>query len=382
MKQTASELISQEQTRALEAAIDKVTEDPFYISSVSGGGPVEDFEKAFAHAVGARYALALSSCTAALHTALMVYDIGPGDEVIVTSYTWGQSVAPVLFVGATPVFADIKIDTLTIDPKCIEEHVSSRTKAIIPVHIFGIPAEMNRIISIAEKYNLAVISDSAQAFGALSRGQKLGSLGDINCYSIGPGKLIYGGEGGVLVTNNRFIYERAIALTQHPMRSFKEVSLDVGIAYDDQLGWNYRIHPMAAILALPLIKNAKKIIGIRQMKIQELISRLDPYPQLQPILCNKIDESAAYGLPLRYIPENSKCNSREDFIKKQIMHKFGIYIGPIRTPIHRRVAFSSKDRMFKKNVIPCRDYSGVCPNCEQYCSNQELYIHSDDLTTD
>ena len=129
MKGYESGLISPVQAEALREAIKKGSYDPSYVSSISGSGPVEEFEKAFARATGGKYALALSSCTAALHTTLMAFGIGPGDEVIVTPYTWGQSVSPVLFVGATAVFVDIDAKTLNIDPESVENRISDRTRA-------------------------------------------------------------------------------------------------------------------------------------------------------------------------------------------------------------------------------------------------------------
>ncbi len=146
MKTNESGIINHAQSEALRHAIEKGACDPSYLTSISGSGPVEEFEQAFAKAAGCKYVVALSSCTAAIHTALMALGIGAGAEVVVSPYSWGQSVSPVLFTGATAVFADIDPDTLTIDPKSVEKRLSNRTKAIIPVHLFGNPANMKLFV--------------------------------------------------------------------------------------------------------------------------------------------------------------------------------------------------------------------------------------------
>lgn len=240
--------ISQAQIDAVTNALQKARDDPTYLSSISGGGPVRAFEQAFSDAVGARYTLALSSCTAALHTALMALNIGPGDEVIVSPFTWGQSIAPVLFVGADPVFADLDKKTSTICPKSVQNLISRKTKAIMPIHNFGNLADMHALCEIGQKHSIPIIADATNAFEALSRERKRESLGDVSCFSIGRGKALRGGEGGVLVTNNKDIYEKAVALTQHPVRVARDVFKEkyrIG-----EFGWNYRIHPLAAVLAL------------------------------------------------------------------------------------------------------------------------------------
>jgi len=373
MKTTVSGYISPAQAQALSDVIKKGATDPDYLSSISGGGPVAEFEMSFAKAVGARYALALSSCTAALHVALMVHGIRPGDEVIVSPYTWGQSVAPVLFTGATAVFADIDPNICTLDPNSIAERISSKTKAIIPVHIFGIPADMDSICSLAREHEIAIISDAAQAFGALSKGRKLGELGDVACYSLGRGKPVCGGEGGVLVTNNQRIYEKAIEISQHPLRIFREVCGDIH-AYADGLNWNYRIHPISVVLALADLENAKKRLKHRK-KIFEIIAKeVESVDQIKIVNRYLGDEPSAYGMPLSYVHKSNGLISRNAFFEYSPAKEIGLELGPIGKPIHLRATFQSDQKMDLNVVFHETHGIGSCPVAEYRCEKQELFF--------
>jgi dTDP-4-amino-4,6-dideoxygalactose transaminase len=377
MENITSGLMSPAQAQALNDAIDKAVTNPDYLSSISGGGPVEQFEEEFAQTVGARYALALSSCTAALHVALMVYGVGSGDEVIVSPYTWGQSVSPVLFTGATPVFADIDASTCTIDPNSISVRISPRTKAIIPVHIFGIPADMDSICTLARTHGLAVISDAAQAFGALSKGRKLGGLGDVACYSLGRGKAVCGGEGGVMVTNNRKVYEQAILFSQHPLRVFREKS-DSGNTINDELNWNYRIHPFAAVLALVDLKIANKRVKHRQTVSKTVSLGLSGNSNLEVLGHYSGDNPSAYGIPLTF--PNHRTLSREAFIVKCQTKNIYMRLGPIHTPIHLRPKIKNLNKQSANSLrVVLNSYN--CPVALNRCSDQELVLF-DAVTVD
>jgi perosamine synthetase len=170
------------------------------------------FEQSFASYVGAKYALATTSCTGALQIALMALDIGPGDEVIVPDMTWVATANAVRYVGATPVFADIEFDTWNLDAATIEPLITPKTKAIVAVHLYGHPARMTRIMDIARKYNLKVVEDAAPAVGAEWEGQRCGSFGDFAAFSFQGAKLLVTGEGGMLVTNNDALYEKALKI--------------------------------------------------------------------------------------------------------------------------------------------------------------------------
>ena len=372
MRTHESGLINLAQAKALMDVIKKGSNDPSFMSAISGAGPVERFEKAFARATGGKYALALSSCTAAIHTALMALGVGPGDEVIVSPYTWGQSVAPVLFTGATAVFADIDSKTLNIDPRCVEKRLSNRTKGIIPVHLFGNPADIDALHSISKSYGLAIISDAAQAYGALSKGRKIGSLGDATCFSLGRGKAVCGGEGGVLVTNNEVLYERSIAISQHPLRAFREIVDDIGFPFSDELSWNYRIHPLAAVLALADLQVANERIVHRKRILDIVQQELESVPGIDPIYCSPRDSSAAYGIPLTYDSQEVVGLSRESFVESLQSKGIMIQAGPVRMSIHLRPTFQQENNSWLRVVSHPSHRKESCPVAEFRCEYQEL----------
>ena len=173
---------------------------------------IRHFEEAFAEYHDARHALAMANGTLALVAALKVMGIGPGKEVIIPAYTFMATAAAILFTGASPVFADIDAQTFNLDPSEAVHRISPRTRAIIPVHLGGNPADMDAINGLARKHNLAVIEDAAQAHAAVYNGSKVGALGDVGCFSFQSSKNITSGEGGILLTNRQEIYERAFEI--------------------------------------------------------------------------------------------------------------------------------------------------------------------------
>src|ERR1035437_8012856 len=183
----------------VDAAIARVLENSAFIL----GSEVAAFEKEFAAYCGALYAAGVNSGTSALHLALLAAGVGPGDEVITVPFTFVDTVAAVGYTGARPVFVDIDPPLYTIDVGRIEAAITPRTKVILPVHLYGQPADMDPILEIARRHNLLVIEDAAQAHGALYKGKRVGSLGDIGCFSFYPGKNLGAyGEGGAVVTNH------------------------------------------------------------------------------------------------------------------------------------------------------------------------------------
>lgn len=211
------------------------------------------FEQEMADFIGVNYSVALNSGTDALHLALRALDIGAGDEVITVAFTFVATTEAIGIVGATPVFVDINPDTFNMDANLIEEKITPKTKAILPVHLYGQPCDMEKIMTIAKKHNLYVIEDCCQAIGAEFKGKKVGSFGDIGCYSFYPTKnLGTMGDGGLAVTNSEALKNRMVALRNH------------GGAvryYHDEIGVNSRLDEIqAAILRvkLPYINNWNK----------------------------------------------------------------------------------------------------------------------------
>jgi perosamine synthetase len=283
-------------------------------------------------------------------------------------------VSPVLFTGATAVFADIDPTTLTLDSNSVESRITNKTKAILLVHIFGNPADMDSLCLLAEKYGLAVIADAAQAFGALSKGRKMGSLGDAACFSLGRGKAVCGGEGGVLVTNDLQLYEKAIALTQHPFRAFREIVDGSDCLFLDELNWNYRIHPFAAILALADLQVVKERLAHRRKILYIVQQELECLPGINSVTCYPGDLTSAYGVPLTYDSGKFGRLSREKII--ELLQAKGIVIqaDPIRIPVYMRSTFKQHNNSWIRMVSHYTHKKGSCPKAEFRCKKQELSL--------
>jgi dTDP-4-amino-4,6-dideoxygalactose transaminase len=211
------------------------------------GSVVAEFEEAFAAYCGVKHAIATSNGTTALHVAVLAHEIGPGDEVITVPFTFIASANSVLYAGARPVFVDIDPMSYNIDPDLIEAAITPRTKAIMPVHLFGNPADMTRIMEIAERHGLIVIEDAAQAHGADIGGKRAGSW-TTGCFSFYPTKNITTGEGGIITTDDDRVAERARLIRSHGMRVRY---------YHEMLGFNFRmtnIHAAIGKAQLPKLE--------------------------------------------------------------------------------------------------------------------------------
>lgn len=208
----------------------------------SSGSYVAEFETKFANYLGLNYGVAVSNGTAALHVALLALGIGPGDEVIVPAFTMAASWLAVMYTGATPIFVDCELETYNIDPNQIEGKITPNTKAIMPVHIYGHPADMTVIVQVAKKHKLYVIEDAAEAHGATINGKLCGSIGDVACFSFYANKILTTGEGGMVVTNNEEIADKA--------RKIKDLHHSNTRFIHDGVGYNYRLPNVQAGLGL------------------------------------------------------------------------------------------------------------------------------------
>ncbi|MCS6828890.1 MAG: DegT/DnrJ/EryC1/StrS family aminotransferase [Caldilinea sp.] len=204
------------------------------------GRCVREFEERFAAWVGARNAVAVSSGTTALHVALLAHGVGSGDEVITTPFSFIASANCILYVGATPRFADIESEYYTIDPTAVEAQITPRTRAILPVHLFGQPCDMEAIAAIAERHGLAIIEDACQAHGARLAGRPVGSWGTA-CYSFYPTKNMTTGEGGMITTDDSVLAERMRMIREHGMRQRY---------VHETLGYNFRMTDVQAAIGL------------------------------------------------------------------------------------------------------------------------------------
>ena len=221
---------------------------------MSGIDLTKEFEAGFAEWHGVKYAIGHSSGTASLHAAMYGVGLGAGDEMICPSVTYWASCVQALTLGASVVFADIDPDTLCIDPDDIERHITPRTKAIMVVHYLAMPADMDRIMAIAQKHNLKVIEDVSHAHGALYKGRMVGTFGDAAGYSMMSGKSFAIGEGGMLLTNSREVYERAIIFAhyeRHGEVTDEKLKAGVGVPWG---GYKYRMHQMSSVVGLEQLK--------------------------------------------------------------------------------------------------------------------------------
>jgi perosamine synthetase len=213
------------------------------------------FEKSFAEYVGTEFAMATSSCTGAIHLALMALGIKKGDEVIVPDITWIASVEPVLYIGAKPIFVDVLPDSWCMDPQKFEEAVTSKTKAVIPVHVYGNLCEMDEILAIANKNNIKVLEDAAEGLGSEYKSKKAGSIGDVGVFSFHGTKTLSTGEGGILVTNDSETLEKAKILNDHG-RNPK----DNKVFWMRDYGYKYKMSNLQAAMGCAQIERADELI--------------------------------------------------------------------------------------------------------------------------
>jgi len=214
----------------------------------------ERFEKAFADYLGVRFAIALPSCTSAIHLSLLALGIGPGDEVIMPDVTWIASSAPITYVGATPVFADIDAKTWCLSAESFEECVTPRTKATIPVDLYGNMPDMDAIRKIAQRHCISIVEDAAQAIGSEYHGKLAGCFGDTGLFSFHGSKTLTAGEGGMLVTDREDIYQRALFLRDHGRKPGDKMFWNTEVAY------KYKMSSMQAALGLAQLERIEELV--------------------------------------------------------------------------------------------------------------------------
>ncbi|MCF6150267.1 MAG: DegT/DnrJ/EryC1/StrS aminotransferase family protein [Candidatus Kuenenia sp.] len=240
--------------------------DSFKNKWIGTGPKVAKFEDMFREYIGSKYAVALNSCTAGLHLSLVVNEIGPGDEVITTPMTFCATANVVVHVGAIPIFVDIDKESMNIDVSKIEEKITKKTRAIIPVHFAGRPCEMDKIMEIAKKHNLLVIEDAAHATESEYKGQKIGNIGDMTCFSFYVTKNVITGEGGMVTVNNKELADKLKIYALHGMDK------DAWKRYSDQGFKHYKVifpgykYNMMDIQAAIGIQQLKKIKGFSKRR--------------------------------------------------------------------------------------------------------------------
>jgi len=297
----------------------------------SQGRFVAEFERAFAKFTGVKHGVAVSNGTVALHLALVLAGIGQGDEVIVPTLTFVATANAVRHAGASPVFVDSDPNTWTIDSHEVEEKISARTKAIIPVHLYGHPADMDPILELARRRHLVVIEDAAEAHGARYKGRRVGSLGHIGCFSFYGNKIITTGEGGMLTTNDDRLADQARLLRDHGMSRIRKYWYEV-------VGFNYRLTNLQAAVGVAQMERIEMILTKRAAiaaRYRELLASDDrielpvPAPWAEPV-------AWMYSVLLK------EGIARDPIIERLDIH--GIDTRPLFHPIHQMPPYAVAER--------------------------------------
>lgn len=238
------------------------------------GPEIEEFEKAIAAYNGAKYCVSFNSGTSALHAILLAYNMKAGDEVIVPSFTFIATANAPIFVGATPVFADIEDRTFGIDPDDCESRITEKTKAIMPIHYGGLPCQIEELKRIAEDHGLLLIEDAAESIGASIHGKKTGSFGNAAMFSFCGNKVITTGEGGVIVTDSGEIYEQLKLIRSHGRLESEPYFMTVKSLDYVTLGYNWRMSSFTAALGLSQLAKLDKVVNMRRRNAEYLTNKL------------------------------------------------------------------------------------------------------------
>ncbi|MBS4537823.1 UDP-4-amino-4,6-dideoxy-N-acetyl-beta-L-altrosamine transaminase [Clostridium sp. D2Q-11] len=338
----------------------KVIVDTLKSDYLTTGPKVKEFEEKIAKYVGAKYAVALSNGTAALHAACYAAGIGEGDEVITTPLTFAASANCVLYLGGTPVFADIDPKTYNIDVEDIERKITDKTKAIIPVDYTGQAVDLDKIMELAKKYNLIVIEDSAHAIGTEYKDKKVGSIADMTEFSFHPVKHITTGEGGVITTNDKDLYEKLILFRTHGITRDSDLMTDnnQGSWYYEQLdlGFNYRITDFQCALGISqlnklddFIHRRRELVNIYNDKLSKMDGVITPYESK--------DSNSSWHLYVIQLELEKFNGDRKEIFEALKAENIGVNVHYI--PVHLHPYY--KKLGYEKGLCPVaeRVYEGI-----------------------
>lgn len=309
----------------IQAVVDVLRSD--YLTT---GPKIAEFEKMVADYVGAKYAVAISNGTSALHAACFATGIQPGDEVITTPLTFAASSNCVLYCGGTPVFADVDPKTYNIDPEDIRRKITDKTKAIIAVHLAGQPCDMDEIHKIAKEHDLLVIEDGAHALGSVYKGKKIGTLSDMTTFSFHPVKPITTGEGGMIVTDNKEFYQKMMLFRSHGItRNENLMTRNDGSWFYQQLdlGYNYRITDIQCALGCSQMKKLDRFLARRK----EIVARYnEAFADCENIITPYQLPETESGWHL-YIVQVKNCDRRKVF---EALREQGIAVNVHYIPVY------------------------------------------------
>jgi dTDP-4-amino-4,6-dideoxygalactose transaminase len=348
--------------------------------SISGrSGVIAELEDALSAYYGVPYALTFNCGTAALHSAYMAAGAGPGTEVITSPYTWVTNVTAILAAGAIPVFADIHPASFNIHAESIAQVISPWTRAISVTHLYGHPADMQPIMELARSRNLVVIEDASQAHGASYRGAKVGTLGDMGCFSLQAGKQMVAGEGGFLTTTIQEFYERAMLFGHHPARLQQCLTIPEYRSFATAgLGFKYRIPPVCAALAKVQLGRLDCWNEARARNAVCLNRFLQGVPGIRPPCVAPDVAHTFYMFPMTYVSAELGGLSRERFL--QAVRAEGVpalknYCDPIHLdPLFRERRYPDRRSPWEDPAVPRQVVyaEGDCPVAEQRARDELL----------
>ena len=299
----------------------------------SKGKYVNLFEETFSEYIGSKYALTVCNGTMALHLALVTLGIGPGDEVIVPTLTYIASVNAIVYTGATPVFVDSLPDTWQIDPEEVERNITHKTKAIIAVHLYGHPCEMDKLQALASQYRLFLVEDSAEAIGSLYKNKHVGTFGDIGIFSFYGNKTITTGEGGMLVTNDQTLFERAIHFKGQGLAKYREY-------WHDIIGYNYRMTNICAAIGLAQMENIEIVLKKKRQIAEWYKEYLHDTPFTVHSEVGNVYHS--YWMVCILVPDLRQRDKIRDYLLN-----LGVETRPVFYPIHMMPMYSNKYQRHK-----------------------------------
>lgn len=344
---------------------------PFWL----GGPKVKEFENNWSKKFGYKHSITINSWTTGLMACIGAVGIEPGDEVICTPFTMSASATAAIFYGGIPIFADIDPQTYNIDPKSIEKCVSPRTKAIMVVHIFGQPADMDPILAIAKKHNLKVIEDCAQAPGIRYKGRYVGTIGDIGGFSLNYHKHIHTGEGGIIVTENDDLAQRCQLIRNHGENLVGSLGVkDIS----NTLGSNYRLTELQAAIGNVQITKLDYCLQHRNKLAKYFSAKLSKFQGLTPAFVAEGSEHAYYQYPIKF-DENVVGVPRATFLKavaaefpKPDIWEQTVMVGGYVAPLYWAPMYQTQTAIGKKGfpwaVNPSVKYNyarGICPVVER-----------------
>ena len=307
---------------------------------VSQGPKVKEFEDKIAEYLSVKYTVAVTNCTSALHLSLLSIGVKKGDEVLVADYTFPATGHSVLYCGARPVFVDIDLKTYNINPESIEEKITERMKAIIPVHTFGQPAEMDEIMKIAKNHNLKVIEDAACAFGAKYKNKYAGTIGDVGCLSFHARKGITTGEGGMVVTNNKNLAEKIRNLSVFGMTTAwdRERSDRFIIPKFTEVGYNYKMSDITAAVGVAQLRKLDRIIERKRELAKYWDEKLQEIEFIEPPYVSE-NVKHIYQSYVALVDNRINRNKLiETLMKEGIQTQIGTYAS------HIQPVYNSKDK--------------------------------------